>query len=893
MSTKRFGLLLITLAACWIAAPNLSLAGPIFCPPAEWLNHPIAFEIIEGIPDKKSWDFEAGQPTTRFRARAFALADVPKKYTSKGLIADRATPFLVRGTASLQLTKGTHRLLLRARGAARLLLDGNVVLETRFRVPSDNGHGAVPELQAVPEPGLALLPAENQERLTTIELDGEPHEFTLEIIVGDQKLRPELGEISVSISSSEREPSFDEPSFDEPSFDEPSFDEPSFKLLAPNPVIPLSPEQWTEYKRAAEDRIARLDAQTRRALAAQHDPYWKGRHDAARRYWQAQPTAPVSDSAQNDGDVTNVDRVLLAGERGNGRTFAPIVNDFAFLRRVSLDTVGTIPTPSEIADFLNDAKPDRRARAIERLLDRPGWADHWTSYWQDVLAENPGILKPELNNTGAFRGWIYESLLDNKPFDRFATELVMMEGSVKYGGPAGFGLATQNDAPLAEKAHVLAKAFLAVDLKCARCHDAPYHPFKQEDTFSLAAMLDRKPQKLPKTSTVPVIEGRRVPLVTISLKAGESIEPRWPFASLAGVELPEGVLRDAEDERERFAAILTSPANRRFAEVIVNRMWTRYVGWGLVSSADDWHEADRRYPELLTYLARDFVEHGYDLKHLAKRILNSRLYQSEASAIGPEQERSNGGAIPLGPARRRMSAEQLVDSLFLAVEKSLESEELTFDPAGRSPAKAFGNLGHPRRAWQFTSLSNERDRPALSMPVAQSIVDLLVTFGWRESRQNPLTIRDEEANVLQPLMLANGVVGARVATLSDDSALTALALRNQPVEALVQAVYLRLLSRMPRVDEEQMFVDLLTEGFATRRVEVVGNALAQSNEPDSRTAVAWSNHLSPEATRLKLEMERAARAGDPPTARLESDWRERMEDMAWALVNSPEFVFVP
>jgi hypothetical protein len=240
-----------------------------------------------------------------------------------------------------------------------------------------------------------------------------------------------------------------------------------------------------------------------------------------------------------------------------------------------------------------------------------------------------------------------------------------------------------------------------------------------------------------------------------------------------------------------------------------------------------------------------------------------------------------------------MSAEQIVDSLFAAVEKPFNSEELTFDPAGRSPAKSFGNLGNPRRAWQFTSLSNERDRPALSMPVAQSVVDVLVTFGWRESRQNPLTLRDEEANVLQPLMLANGVVGSRIASLSDDSAITKLALSEQPLEALVQSVYLRLLTRAPRTDEEQMFVGLLTDGYATRRTDADSTDAANATGGDRRTAVAWSNHLSPEATRLKLEMERAARAGDPPTKRLETDWRERMEDMVWALVNSPEFVFVP
>ena len=112
-------------------------------------------------------------------------------------------------------------------------------------------------------------------------------------------------------------------------------------------------------------------------------------------------------------------------------------------------------------------------------------------YWQDVLAENPNILNPTLNNTGPFRWWIYESLLDNKPMDLFVTELLRMKGSVRFGGPAGFGIASQNDVPMAAKAHVIGSAFLGVNMKCARCHDAPYHAWQQRDLFQMAAMLDR------------------------------------------------------------------------------------------------------------------------------------------------------------------------------------------------------------------------------------------------------------------------------------------------------------------------------------------------------------------------------------------------------------------
>jgi hypothetical protein len=107
----------------------------------------------------------------------------------------------------------------------------------------------------------------------------------------------------------------------------------------------------------------------------------------------------------------------------------PLADDLSFLRRVTLDTVGVTPTEAEITEFQKDAPRARRTNVIERLLNDPRWADHWMGYWLDVLAENPNMINPTLNNTGPFRWWLYESMLDNKPVDLFVTELIRMEGS--------------------------------------------------------------------------------------------------------------------------------------------------------------------------------------------------------------------------------------------------------------------------------------------------------------------------------------------------------------------------------------------------------------------------------------------------------------------------------
>jgi hypothetical protein len=301
-----------------------------------------------------------------------------------------------------------------------------------------------------------------------------------------------------------------------------------------------------------------------------------------------------------------------------------------------------------------------------------------------------------------------------------------------------------------------------------------------------------------------------------------------------------------------------------------------------VEPIDDWEYAEPSHPELLDYLANEFVANGYDLKHVARLILNSQAYQSIASTQS---------ATNLAPRPRRLSAEQLVDSLFLAAGKPLDAGPICIDIDGARPATLSLNLGEPRRAWQFASLSNERDRPSLALPYAQPFVTLMETFGWRSSRQDPLTVRNSEATVLQPAIMANGVLARRISRLSDDSAFTRLALRDQPLEALIDQLYLRILTRAPSNDEREWFRELLAEGYETRKTKKL--VKPEQQPPLPRGTVSWSNHLHPQANVIKTQLETVVRDGDPPTTRLADDWRCRLEDMIWSMINSPEFMFVP
>jgi len=831
----------------------------------------VLVEVLEGLPDEWSWNFIPPQPSERFAQRELALVELPKKYNAHGIQEDRGNPLVLWLHTELNLPAGKQRLLLRSRGAARLFLDDKLVVENGFPKIKGDGHNPYEPVESKISPNIRPLQPGDQETDAEIELTAGWHRVKLELYVGGKKRRLEVCETSVSIAPAGSDAFWVVGVKDE---GRRTKDE-----AAGVTVFPLTDDGWLAFERERRDEIVWINQQRRRAASVDYAKYWERRHAFAREY--------VGQAASLPGQ--SIDAFIEAKLAGASIKPTPLTSDAAFVRRIYLDLIGVTPTADEVAEFVGDKTADKRAKLIERLLAHPGWADNWVGYWQDVLAENPNILKPTLNNTGPFRWWIYESLLDNKPLDRFATELIMMEGSTRYGGPAGFAVASENDAPLAAKAQNIGLAFLGFDMRCARCHDSPTHRFTQENLFNLAAMLHRGEQTLPKTSTIPGDPAAHASLlVSVSLKPGQKIPARWPFAEDLGGSLSTRLLKelllDPADEREELALRITAPQNERFAKVAVNRFWQRYFGRGIVEPVDDWETAEPSHPELLDWLARELVLHDYDLKHVARLIVSSRAYQRAATA---DQEQAKLLAAPL---RRRMTAEQVFDSLLAAAGKEPHVEELTFDVDGSMQETAAIHLGQPRRAWQFTSLSNERDRPSLSLPAAQTAMDVLEAFGWRASRQDPLTVRDREPTVAAPAILANGIIGKRAAQLSEDSVFVAIALAARSPDEFVTRAMRQILSREPTAAERKLLVELVSEGFDTRQT---GSPPGPRPGWPKRDGVSWSNHLSSQSNELRLAREKEVEKGDPPTTLLTADWRERAEDLVWTLVNSPEFVWIP
>ncbi|MBM82272.1 MAG: hypothetical protein CMJ78_17030 [Planctomycetaceae bacterium] len=794
--------------------------------------------VFEDVPKSFAWNFDKLQATEMLSHEFVGFVPMPQAYSPRGYRIGRGR-HAARIVHDIQLPAGDYDLLMRATADTILTADGKRLIDAR--VGTNNPLGDLTLAQ--------------RDYRATWKSTGAATPFELSAVF-DKNTHPDVIVCYAPAGT----------------------DKWQFLGAAAEDAPAASKPAWAVYRGRMARFFRTIEQDRKVASVARGDERWKRHHEEAANI-AAQWGTPLPSSLKGASkDINPIDAILGASFAKDKVTPANLVNDIDFLRRITVDVTGRIPTLKEIQEFNKFDPKSRREQWIDRLLKSDEWADSWVGYWQDVLAENPTILKPDLNQTGPFRKWIYESIRRNIGMDRFATELILMEGDDSQGGTAGFAKAADNDSPMAMKAHIIMQAFLAADMKCARCHDSPVSPFVQSDLFSLAALLNEKSLAIPATSVIPQLPDGRKPGVTASLKPGDRITPKWTLNHIQKVEVSGSFRRP----RSQVAAIVTSPANSRFSGVMVNRIWRRFMGVGMVEPVDDW--SDSREPanaDLLRFLSWSFVKSGYDLKAVSRMIFNSNAYQRQVVD-------QPGKDTPLfaSQTRRRMSAEQVIDSLHVVVEKQFEGEELTFDPNG---TRGFINLGIPTRAWHLTSMSNERDRPALAMPVNQSLVDVLVTFGWRETRPSPQTDRDQSITPLQPLMIANGLLSQRLIRLTDDSELTEICLKDIAVDELVGQLFLRVLSREPDAEERAIFVELIGPDYEHRRTGKPKPKVVKRR----RAYVDWDKHLKAEASAEILAAEKLVRAGEPPTVRLTQDFRERVEDALWSLMNSPEFLFMP
>jgi hypothetical protein len=341
-----------------------------------------------------------------------------------------------------------------------------------------------------------------------------------------------------------------------------------------------------------------------------------------------------------------------------------VCDDVTFLRRATLDLTGLLPTAAEARAFVADSRPDKRARLIEEIFERPAYADCWSQKWADLLRVEEKTL--DRKGVETFHAWLRSSVAANKPVDEFVRELVNARGS-SYSSPAANYYRAMRTTDM--RAESTAQLFLGVRLQCARCHNHPFDQWTQDDYYGWGNLFARVDYE--------VLQNRRRDKNDSHEFDGEQIvwmKSSGDFAHPAGRVVPSRFLAaDAKpvgkqrDRLEALATWLTGSKNRRFAEAQANRIWFHLMGKGLVHPIDDFRVTNPpSHPELMAALAREFVEHQFDAQHLIRTIMLSNTYQfaADANASNQSDEQGFSHAKP-----RRLSAEQLADAVSQALDE--------------------------------------------------------------------------------------------------------------------------------------------------------------------------------------------------------------------------------
>jgi hypothetical protein len=463
-----------------------------------------------------------------------------------------------------------------------------------------------------------------------------------------------------------------------------------------------------------------------------------------------------------------IDRILapyLAKQKDGNQA---LVTDDVFYRRASLDIVGLLPLTEELETFVANADPQKREKLVEALLlDKRAYTDHWLCFWND-------LLRNEYKGTGYIDGgrkqitsWLYNSILTNKPYDQFAQELIKpnadSEGFIK--GIKWRGRVNASQVAELQFSQNISQVFFGVNMKCASCHDSFIDNWKLDDAYSLAAIVSDKPLEIfrcDKPTGKNAVAGFL-----------------WPELGNIDAKLPK------DKKLEQLAALVTHPDNGRFSRTIVNRIWQKLMGRGIVHPVDmmankPWND------DLLDYLASYLKDNKYDLKKLIGHITSSRVYQLKAAVFAEEPAAEN--FVFNGPMLKRMTAEQFMDAVWLVT--------------GTAPAKADAPL--PK---DIPLATGSAKRNFVRAVLVHSNM-LMRTLG-RPNREQVVTTRAELLTTLEALDLASGAIFHDIVSRGGKQIFTELKDKNKDV--IIKNVYMRSLGRNPDASELSAAAGLLGE----------------------------------------------------------------------------------
>ncbi|MCW3098318.1 MAG: hypothetical protein JWL77_3936 [Chthonomonadaceae bacterium] len=598
-------------------------------------------------------------------------------------------------------------------------------------------------------------------------------------------------------------------------------------------------------------------------------------------------TAQAQTTPQADAAALN--HLIHAAWQQKGVVPAKPVDDARYLRRIYLDITGTIPPEQVVSEFLTDRSPDKRAKAVDALLDSSAYADHWATYWDNVLMGKPAPMATV--DYGAFRRWLHGEFAQNAPYNRFVADLITASGfnttGVTYAESMGYGMAqpaaaVDPDRPKidpstvngavnwhlrfaanpADVAGIASKIFLGVQIQCAQCHDHKTEKWKQTDFRSFTACFIQTvgipAQRYTAGQAMKGILPLNVRDVNFIVRGNKMNggDERLPYVEATPVALDGtriNVVRSGR--RKELAAWMTSPQNPWFAQAIVNRMWAKFLGRGFVEPIDDFRPSNPAIlPEAMQVLAKDFAAHNYDMKTLIKTICASDVYQrsSVPASSKADPENSLWGHYRLKP----MEVNEIVSSLITAT---------NFQPVLNRVAG--GN------ADQLTSR-------------LQRLLTFTFTTDEPESEQ-----KDFEGTIPQALLLLNnGLTNGTISPIPGSALADVLAMPGGDEEKIT-SLYLRTLSRRPTAAEITHWT-----GFLAMPREVVIARPSDLPRPSARPNLGMVGKPGQQG----MGMMGGPQAGADPLLRIAvmrnqfnrpTPKQQAYEDMFWALLNSSEFIF--
>lgn len=462
-----------------------------------------------------------------------------------------------------------------------------------------------------------------------------------------------------------------------------------------------------------------------------------------------------------------IDEHVFANLREIGIPPSPVCDDATFLRRVTLDIAGRLPTLEEATAFAADPSADKRDQAIDALLGSPHYADYFASKWVPLL-KNRRDDASDITSNFAFHAWIRDSLLANVSYDQMVRELLAATGTVVENPPVAWYKRVKDPN---EQLEDVAQLFLGVRMQCAQCHHHPFERWSQDDYYSFAAFFSQIGRKPTATRNEDLIFHKRGLATANNVKTGEALVP-------AALGDSVGAIPAALDPRLRLADWMSSPENPFFAKALVNRYWKHFFKRGLIEPEDDIRDTNPpTNPELLAALERHFISSGYDLKELVRQMTRSHAYQLSVMPnehnLLDEQNYSRFYA-------RRLQAEVLLDAI----------DDLT---GTNTP---FANLPSGTRAIALPDNSYNRSSKFLQV------------FGRPNSASVCECERVQSSSLAQSLHLINSAEMKAKLALNTGRAMR-LVQDARPDEEKVTELYLVAFARQPKPEELSIALEYL------------------------------------------------------------------------------------